>query len=153
MRRRDRLLSQAETVEILRNGVYGVLALNGVTGNEYAYGVPLSYVFADNRIYFHCAVAGEKLTRLRDNNKVSFCVVGKAIPLPEKFGMQYSSAIVFGTAIEVSEAEKFDILLALIAKYAADYKEKGREYILGAGPKTSVIRIDIDHMTGKARKI
>lgn len=153
MRRQDRMLSQEETVEILTNGVFGVLSLSGDSDNEYAYGVPLSYVFANNYIYLHCALEGHKLTRLRNNNKVSFCVVGKANPMPEKFGMQFSSAMVFGTAHEVSEEEKLGILLSFVDKYSADYKEKGRENAETAKQKTVGIRIDISHMTGKTRKM
>lgn len=75
MRRQDRMLSQAETEEILVNGVYGVLSING--DNDYAYGIPLSYVYLGSSIYFHCALEGEKLTRIGCNNKVAFCVVGE----------------------------------------------------------------------------
>ena len=51
-------------------------------GDDYGYGVPLSYVFQDNSIYLHCALEGKKLTYLRRHNKVSFCVVGEAEPCP-----------------------------------------------------------------------
>ena len=41
------------------------------------YAVPLSYVFHDQCIYFHCATEGHKLDNIRANPAVSFCVVGQ----------------------------------------------------------------------------
>jgi Predicted flavin-nucleotide-binding protein len=152
IRRQDRMLSQEEAVEILKNGVYGFLSLNSRLDNEYAYGVPISYVFTNNCIYLHCAVEGEKLRRLRNNNKVSFCVVQTANPMPDKFSVEFSSAIVFGTATEVIDEEKFNLLLAFVDKYSVAYKEKGAQYAVNGQNKTIGIRIDIDCVTGKARK-
>jgi len=152
LRRQDRILTPEETNEILANGLYGVLSLNGDESNDYAYGVPLSYVYDGNCIYLHCAVEGQKLTQLRNNNKVSFCVVGSAVPMPEKFGMSYASAMVFGTANEVTAEEKLQFLLAFVEKYSSEYREKGKEYAVNSQHKTVGIRIDIDHISGKARK-
>jgi nitroimidazol reductase NimA-like FMN-containing flavoprotein (pyridoxamine 5'-phosphate oxidase superfamily) len=150
MRRQDRALSQTETEAILSNGAYGILSLNGQ--DAHAYGVPLSYAFIDNRIYFHSAPEGEKLTRLGADNRVCFCVVGQVKTLPEKFSTEFASATLFGRAREVQGQEKLDALTALIAKYSHGFQEKGQEYIARAHHKTTVIRIDIEHMTGKARR-
>jgi nitroimidazol reductase NimA-like FMN-containing flavoprotein (pyridoxamine 5'-phosphate oxidase superfamily) len=151
MRQQKRELSRPEAEEILTGGTYGVLSLNG--GDGYAYGVPLSYVFKENRIYLHCAGEGRKLTYLRRDNRVSFCVVGEAYPLPDQFSMQYRSAMVFGKASEVAGEEKLPVLLAFLEKYStADYLERGRKYAVKALDKTTVLRIEIEHLTGKARK-
>lgn len=152
MRRQDKKLTLEETVEILNNGSYGVLSLNGQSSGEYAYGVPISYVYNDNCIYIHFAMEGQKLDYIRSNNKVSFCVVGMTEVMPAKFGTKFSSAIVFGQAHEVDEEEKVKALLAFLDKYSADYKEKGKIYIDNAKNKTRVVRIDIEHITGKAQK-
>ncbi|MHB1405572.1 MAG: pyridoxamine 5'-phosphate oxidase family protein [Desulfitobacteriaceae bacterium] len=153
MRRKDRELNSEETMGILTNGAYGILSMNGESNRDHAYGVPMSYVYNSNCIYVHFfAAEGEKLTRIRNSNKVSFCVVGMANVMPEKFGMQYSSVIVFGQAHEVNEEEKVKALLAFLDKYSVDFKEKGKIYVDNAKPKTQVVRIDIDHVTGKSRK-
>lgn len=152
MRRKDRELTVEETAEILTKGIYGVMSLNGQESNEYAYGVPISYVYNGKCIYIHSALEGEKITRIRNNNKVSFCVVGSNHVMPEKFGTQYSSVIVFGGAHEVDEEEKVNALMAFLDKYSADFKEQGKIYIENAKQKTKVIRIDIEHITGKSRK-
>jgi uncharacterized protein len=153
MRQKDRELSRQEAEAILIKGLYGVLSMSG--GDDYGYGVPLSYVYQDNSIYLHCAVEGKKLACIRRNNKVSFCVVGEAEPMPDKFTMKYESAIAFGTAIEVRDQdEKVRTLIDLVKKYYTDPDriEKGKEVAASHAPKTVVLRLDIDHLTGKARR-
>jgi uncharacterized protein len=152
MRQLKRQLSRPETEAILAKGLYGILSMNG---EDYAYGVPLSYVYQGNSLYVHCALEGRKLTLLRRNNKVSFCVVEEAEPLPDKFSMKYRSAMAFGQAVEVDrDEEKLAALIALVEKYYQDeeHREKGRQYAADSLPKTLIIRIDLDHLTGKARK-
>ncbi|KYZ75485.1 MFS transporter [Anaerosporomusa subterranea] len=150
MRRHDRGLTRSETDEILLNGVYGVLSINGE--DDYAYGVPLSYVYTGGHIYFHCAQEGYKLNCTRKRNKVTFCVVGKANTLPDKFSMEYASAIVFGEVSEVHDQEKLAALMAFVEKYSSSYMEKGKEYADSVHHKTVVLKIDSKHITGKARK-
>ena len=150
---KSRELSRPEAEEILAKGMYGVLSMSG--GDDYGYGVPLSYVFQDNNIYLHCALEGKKLTYLRRNNKVTFCVVGEAEPVPEKYSMKYKSVIVFGRAIEINDQEvKVKTLIDLVKKYYTDpeHIEKGKEVAANFVDKTVVLRLDIDHFTGKAKK-
>ena len=151
MRRQDRELGPAETAEILRNGTYGVLSING-PADGYAYGVPMSYVYSEGSIYIHCATEGKKLELLKNNPKVSFCVVGKANPLPDKFSIEYSSAIVFGTAGVLGDEQKLEILISFVEKYSGDFLEKGKEYAVSAQNKCLIIKIDCQKVTGKARK-
>ncbi|MCL4503193.1 MAG: pyridoxamine 5'-phosphate oxidase family protein [Deltaproteobacteria bacterium] len=152
MRKKDRELSRPEAEKILANGLYGVLSMGA--GDDYGYGVPLSYVYQDDCIYLHCALEGKKLEYLRRNNKVSFCVVGGAEPLPNKYSMKYQSAMAFGKVVEIqNNEEKVNILIDLVEKYYSDpdHIEKGREVAANFASKTMVLRLDIDHLTGKAR--
>ena len=150
MRRADRALEADQVTAILAKGVYVILSTTGENG--YAYGVPLSYVYMQDAIYFHCAPEGLKLDNIRFNNRVSFCVVGDTLPLAEKFSMRYESVTIAGRAFEVEGIEKDQALLALIEKYSSAYVEKGQKYIESDSPKTKVIRISIENITGKARK-
>ncbi|MBP2651715.1 MAG: transporter [Firmicutes bacterium] len=152
LRRKDRELETIETEAILTAGIYGVLSVTDETG--YAYGVPLNYIYTGDSIYVHSALVGQKLTAIRNNHKVSFCVVGEAVTLPDAFSTQYKSAIVFGTAVEVNAQEKIEALTALIGKYApgVEFKEKGENYVASDNHRTVVMKITIEHMTGKARK-
>ncbi len=149
MRRIDRQVSTEESIRILEKCEYGVLST--VNQEGYSYGVPLSYVYKEGSIYFHCAKEGYKLSNIATNNKVSFCVVGNKKSLPEKFTTSYESVIVFGQAVVVQGQEKQDALLALISKYGPEHMEKGREYIQKSHEKTTVIKIVVEHMTGKVR--
>lgn len=152
MRRQDRALCQDETREILQKGNYGFLMMHGL--GDYPYGIPLNYVYSENSIYIHSALEGHKLDCIRNDNKVAFCVVGEATILPDKFSTRYKSAIVFGRAYELSGSEKFEALIKLIGRYvdSDNCLAKGRAYVEKDQDITAVFRIDIDHMTGKARR-
>ncbi|WP_143317756.1 pyridoxamine 5'-phosphate oxidase family protein [Clostridium sp. HBUAS56017] len=150
MRRKDRELKNDEIIEVLKNTSYGILST--ISENGYPYGVPISYVFFNDSIYFHCATKGHKLDNILNNDKVSFCVVGNTCVLPEEFSTKYESIIVFGKAIEVFDDEKNMALLETLNKYSPDFIEQGKEYIIKAGKATKVIKITIDHISGKARR-
>ncbi|XWX62027.1 pyridoxamine 5'-phosphate oxidase family protein [Desulfitobacterium sp. AusDCA] len=151
LRRTDREMDMAGVNSLLSTGEYGVLSSTGENG--FAYGIPLSYVFMDNSIYFHCATDGHKLENIRFNNKVSFCIVGETEPLPEKFSMKYQSVVIFGEAYEVFDEEKQKALINLVQKYANQFIEKGRQLIESDEykKKTKVFRLKIEYISGKIR--
>lgn len=59
MRRYKQLLSREDTIAVLNRCTNGVLACFGDDG--YPYAVPLSYVYYNDKIYFHSAKAGHKI--------------------------------------------------------------------------------------------
>ncbi|WP_206811672.1 pyridoxamine 5'-phosphate oxidase family protein [Paradesulfitobacterium ferrireducens] len=150
LRREDRKIDEAVATVILEQGEYGILSIASPSGN--AYGVPLSYVYMNGSIYLHGASEGHKHEIIEENNGVSFCVVGEAEPLPEQFSMKYQSVIVFGNIVEVYGDEKHEALLGFVEKYASQYIEKGKKYVESSEHKAKVIKINIEHMSGKARK-
>jgi hypothetical protein len=152
MRRKDRSLDEMTANEILLQGEYGVLSTVGENG--YPYGVPLSYAYADGRIYFHAAAnAGAKLKNMAYCDKVCFTVIGKTKVLPDQFGTLYESVIVFGTAAKITApAEKQKALEALLEKYSREFRESGLQYIEKMGPKADVFEIIPDQITGKAKR-
>lgn len=150
MRRQDRKMNKDEAIELLKKCQYGILSTVGEDG--YAYGVPLNYVYMDNNIYFHCASEGHKLDNIRNNDKVSFCVVGKVENVPERFTTKYESVIVFGKACEVNSDEKYSAFIALLKKYSEQYIEKGKEYIKNTDDKVKIIKISVESITGKVNK-
>ena len=150
VRRKDRELSSCLAAKLFSECEYGILCTADMNGQ--AYGTPLNYVYKDNFVYFHCAVEGHKLENIKANKKVSFCVVGRTKILPDKFATQYESAIAFGSASEVYGSEKQDALLSLLEKYSSGFLEEGKKYIDKMGERTRVIRINIEHLTGKARE-
>lgn len=150
MRRSDRITSEQDAKDILLRGEYGILSTVSPDGQPY--GVPLNYSYAEDVVYFHCAVEGRKLINLEASKKVSFCVVGKTEVLPDKFATKYESVIVFGEAVEVIGDEKKQGLTELLKKYSFGSMEEGRKYIEKAGDKTRVYKICPDSITGKARR-
>jgi uncharacterized protein len=150
IRRADRALSQEQAMEILLKGEYGILSTSSIDGQPY--GVPVSYIYTDSLIYFHCAVEGHKLENLAANNRVSFCVVGETEILPGKFATRYESSILFGKAIELSGDEKLSGLTKLLKKYSPDFLEKGQLYIKKSSNKVRVFKIEIEALSGKARR-
>ena len=89
-------MSLESCVEVLRKGTSGVLAVSGDDG--YPYAVPLSYVYDDGRLFFHCAPSGHKLDAIAGNEKASFCVIDQDHVVPEEYTTYYRSVIAFGRA-------------------------------------------------------
>ncbi|MBU5677085.1 pyridoxamine 5'-phosphate oxidase family protein [Alkaliphilus sp. MSJ-5] len=150
MRRKDKEITKDEIEEILTKGEYGILST--INDNGYPYTVPLSFVYYNNSIYFHCAIEGQKLDNIRQNDKVSFCVVTDTEVLAKKFTTKYKSVVVFGVASETDDDLKEGILFELANKYSPQFLVEGKKYIQSAKDKTKVIKIDINHITGKAGK-
>lgn len=140
-----------ETEKILEDGAYGYFATTGSDG--YAYGVPVNYVYMNNCIYVHGSKIGHRIDNVKFNPSVSFCVVDGVKVLADKFDTLFRSTIIFGKAELVDEKEeKSRALMALLEKYSSDYMEKGLKYMNSQIDNTSVIRISIEYMTGKAQK-
>jgi len=149
MRRKKQLLSEAETIRILKTCTSGVL---GVTGdNGYPYTVPLSYAYKDNKLFFHFAKAGHKLDGIERNDKVTFCVIEKDEVIQKTFTTHFRSVIVFGRAkILTEDSEKRHALECLVEKYSPDYIEEGQREIESDWNRFCAAEIQIEHMTGKA---
>ena len=111
-----------------------------------------------NAIYFHGALEGRMRTNLEANPRVCFCVAEMGRLLPAKtsmeFGVEYGSAVVFGTvAVLDDEAEARRALQLLLERYfphlkaGEDYQDiNGEELAI-----TAVYRIDIEQWSGKAK--
>ena len=141
------MLPLAESVAILEKMTNGILALHGDEG--YPYAVPVSYVYADGKIYFHSAMKGHKVDAIVRNEKVSFCVVEQDDIKPAEFTTYFRSVIVFGRAcILTDETEKRAALNLLADKYSPGEPDLSDEIAKGFG-HLLMVRIDIEHMTGK----
>ncbi len=150
IRRQDRILDNASALALLDNGEYGVLST--VDKKNQPYGIPVNYTVIDNTIFVHSALEGHKLDNIKSNSKVSFCVVGRTQLLPDQFSISYKSVIVFGTAAIVDDQDKRQALIALVAKYSPEQIDSGGKYIDNLIDKVVVIKVSIDHITGKRRE-
>ncbi len=153
VRRRDRLLEEAEALSLLKNGEYGVLSMQGDTGG--GYGVPLSYAWdGGSSIYIHCAPEGRKLKCIALCDRVSFCVVGKTRVSPTGFTTAYESIVLSGTArTGLDEDERRQALVLILRKYTPDDMAKGMEYIEKSFQRTEIMRIDIVSWSGKCKRL
>ena len=148
MRRKKQALSTEESLAILNRGISGVLAVTGDQG--YPYAVPLSYVYDNNKIFFHCALSGHKLDAIAANNKVSFCVVGQDRVMPQEYTTYFRSVIIFGRArILEDPIEKRTALEKLAAKYSPEQETGRLREIDRLFERTCMVEIVIEHITGK----
>ena len=151
MRRKDRALPESEAYRILAQGGDGVLATIGEDG--YPYAVPVNHVYQDGVIYLHSAMAGHKLENLAHCDLVSYCVVTEREVVPEEVSTNYESVIVFGRAHLVKDPEeKQKGLMALLHRFTPNDMDAGLAELAKEGPRTQLIRIDIQRITGKARR-
>lgn len=147
MRRPNQQLPKDACEEILHRCASGTLALCGTDGMPYA--VPLNYVYHDGHIYFHGATEGHKMDLIRQNPKVSFCVIGKDELISEEYTTRYASVIAFGTARIVEETEeKRAIMMRLMGRLAATVKQMP-ECVGGSLRSVALVDIAIAEMTGK----
>lgn len=147
MRRIEKLLPIDKTKEILSKGEYGVLSTIGKNG--YPYGVPVNYVYIKDCIYVHGALEGHKIDNVNFNSKASFCVVDYSEVVPNQFETYYESVICFGNAEAIEGEEKELALKKFIDKYSKEFQVAGEKYINNLKNKTAIIKINIEHMTGK----
>ena len=65
LRRKDRLRTEEEARAIMESCDFAVLST--ADSENMPYGVPVSVVLEENRLYFHCAKAGRKLENIQQN--------------------------------------------------------------------------------------
>lgn len=151
MRRKNQLLPQEEAEAILRQGTSGVLSLLGDGG--YPYGVPLSYVYHNGKLYFHCAKAGHKLDAIRREGKCSFCVIGQDQVVAEKYTTLFRSVIAFGQVrVLEDDGEKHAALEAQGERFNPGEPESLEKEIAAAWNSVCVLELEIEHLTGKEAK-
>jgi len=148
MRRFKQALPKEECDEILERNTSGVLAVSG--DDDYPYAVPLSYVYTDSKLFFHCAPVGHKIDSIARNKKVSFCVIDKDQVVPEKYTTFFRSVILFGVARVLSdEKEKRHAIEMLAAKYSPNDEEGRRKEIDREFKQVCLVEVSVDHITGK----
>lgn len=149
MRRNKQILSNEESINILKNGKSGVLALLG--DEDYPYAVPISYVYDNSKIYFHSAKTGHKTDAIKKYSKASFCVIDQDNIIPEKYTTYYRSVIAFGKVrIIEDEKEVRESIEKLAIKYHPEDSEVNRnKEICRSWNSFSMIEFSIEHMTGK----
>ncbi len=150
--RKNKAISEAECVRLLKEEKRGVLSVLGE--DDYPYGMPMNHFYneEDGCIYFHCGKAGHRLDALQKHDKVSFCVYDKGLREEGDWALQVSSVIVFGKLEVIDDLEIImDITARLSRKFTQDETYIQKEIELYA-KETLLLKLKPEHMCGKRVK-
>lgn len=149
LRRKRQALSRADCEAVLSRGTSGVLALAGEDG--YPYAVPLSYLYEDGKLLFHCAKAGHKLDAVARCDKASFCVIDQDRVVPEEYTTYFRSVIAFGRIRVIGDdGERRSAVERLALKYhPGDTPEHRNRYIDSEWAPLCMLEMTVEHLSGK----
>ena len=147
MRRDKQLLAIEDTVAVMDRCTNGVLSCLG--DEDYPYAVPLSYVYFNDKIYFHSAKTGHKIDAITKNPKVSFTVIDEDTIVSEEYTTYFRSVIAFGKARIVDGDESLEAFAVLVEKYSGDQPEEAKHKEINGCTQTYIIAIDVEHISGK----
>ena len=148
MRRADKEITSKVAIEgIISRSLVCRLAL---ADENQPYIVPLCFGYKDNSLYFHSAVQGKKIDIIKKNNRVCFEFdIDSEVIKDDKaceWGLQYKSVVGFGQASFLEDSESKRRALDIIMK---QYSGESSAYPEAKLKQTVIIRVEIDHMTGK----
>jgi len=129
----------------------------GLSRDDHPYVITLSCGLDIKRraLYFHTAIRGLKLDLIEANNRVSFTAIED---LGYQFGHcahHFRSVVGFGKMLRVTDREEmrhaFKVMMDQLEPEPDPLKKKflDKESIYG---KTAILRLDIEHLTGKESK-
>lgn len=150
--RKNKAISEAECVKLLKEQTRGVLSVLG--DGDYPYGMPMNHFYngEDGCIYFHCGKKGHRLDAIQKHNKVSFCVYDRGVCEDGDWVLHVNSVIVFGKLEVVDDMEIItDITTKLSRKFTQDEAYIQKEIELYA-KETLLLKLKPEHMCGKRVK-
>ena len=147
-RDKRQILDRAKCDEILNKATSGVLNVLG--DDDYPYGVPMSFAYRDNKLFFHCMSTGHKVDAIKNHAKVSFTIIETDNVIPEEYTSYFRSVIVFGKARMVEDSEeKIKLHEYLVEKYSPDHMEGCYEIFKDRIAWMGAFIVEIDHVSGK----
>ncbi len=147
MRKFKRERDAGWALDVFDKAPYVTLSLTRADGTPY--GVPLSIVRKDDRIfYFHCADEGEKLDCIAVNPTVSLSAVSKCSPRYEEeknnFTEYFHSSIALGHAeIVDDDDEKREALRLICERFLPHYMDHFDEAVKRSLSRTTIVRITL----------
>ncbi len=151
MRRKNKeITDNVEIEELLTNALVGRL---GTCLDNIPYITPVNFVYDKDKIYFHSAWEGRKISNITSNPQVCFeideiisIIPGRRMPCGST--TEYKSVIIFGDIRAVVDIdEKTFALNKLIEKYAPEAPRLPQSS--DAARRTNVLVIDVKEMTAK----
>ena len=150
MRRNDRKLSREAALAVADTCSHMVMATLNPDGTAYC--VPLSMAREGEWLYFHSATEGHKIDNLKKQNRVCVSCVGKIRELRGEFSIGYESAIINGTAAEITgKDEKIHALEIISRRYTPGSMAAFDSAIEKSLDHTMVWKIHIDEISGKGK--
>ena len=152
IRNKERLLSQEDTLELIKMAEHGVLATINEANQPCT--TALNHVYLDGELYFHSGLEGEKLDNIKIHPDVSYFIIGVADVIYDQFTTAFSSAVVHGTMTIVDDPEeKHRALTALVDRYSSEIipSDAKRNFILDGLDCVSILKLVPEHISGKAR--
>jgi uncharacterized protein len=148
MRKKEKEIKDIAAIEDIL--IKALVCRLGLCEENRPYVVPLCFGYKDNALYFHCAGQGKKLDIIRKNNNVCFeididhkLVKGEQ---PCEWDLKYKSVIGFGKAMFLEDADLKREALDIIMR---QYSGKVFEYPQQVVEKTTILKVEIENMTGK----
>lgn len=152
MQMAERELSLTEAREILEEGEYCVLSTVDPDGTPY--GIPLSYVMLDDRLYIHTGErAGHKIDDWEHDPRVCISVAIEVEPCYEEsfFTTRFASVIAQGRIHHLERASEVrKVLVALCMKYLPQFKDEIGGAIEREIDVTGAWCVELDEIRGKA---
>jgi len=152
IRKKERILSEGDTLALIQAAEHGVLATVNAAGQPCT--TALNHVYLDGALYFHCGPEGEKLTNIVGNPQVSYFIIGVADVVYEQFTTAFSSVVVHGRMQIVEDPdEKLWALTALVDRFSNEVipKQVKHDFIADGVKCVIILKLVPEHITGKAR--
>ncbi len=148
MRRKEKEITEKSEIEAVIHK--SIVCRVGLSDDNIPYIVPVCFGYQANTIYIHGSLEGRKINILQKNQNVCFEFdINTEIVENEnacKWGMKYQSVIGFGKAFFLKEPDdKLRALNIIMNKYSGRPSQFPEKAING----TTVIKIEIEYMTGK----
>lgn len=152
MRRFKQAVSEEECKKILSEEKRGAFSVIGDEG--YPYTIPINFYYddKDNRIYFHGAKEGHKVSAITDCDKACFTTWNTGFKEECCWEWNVTSVIVFGRAKLIQDRTMTeDKVRKLALKYYPTEEEVEKGLVHGTD-RVQLFSIDIEHITGKLVK-
>ncbi|MDO4544984.1 MAG: pyridoxamine 5'-phosphate oxidase family protein [Bacillota bacterium] len=151
MRRKDREMGREFALNVVDKCEYAVISMVDPEGLPYC--LPITIVRKDDLVYFHTAKEGFKIDVLTNDPHICMSCVSDTYRTPDKFTTEFESAIVRGTASEVtSDEEKIEALRLLCQRHTPTNMHEFDDAISKSLFRTGVWKLTIEDITGKRKK-
>ena len=148
--------SSDQTLDVIRRTDHAVLSLADGTGEPY--GVPITPILLDGKIYFHGAGMGDgrRNADIQQNPRGSICWIAQDRTNQPKLSVDFVSAIASGPIrIIKDKAEKTAIMRKILERHtpSVDINKEMNARLEKIDKYTNVFEMKIEHLTGKAKDL